>query len=94
MPGFVSSVNSNLRVGLGASHLFSLSYVLGFVLAALFSWILHVVFPYDYQDVTELETQATMIEGVTPDSPPIEEYNGNMKEANSVSVEMPEEKRV
>ncbi|CAL5873259.1 uncharacterized protein PFLUO_LOCUS7528 [Penicillium psychrofluorescens] len=55
MPGFVNSVNPALKVDKGGSHVFSLSFVLGFWLAAVISYALHWIFPVHYPDVTVLE---------------------------------------
>ncbi|EXJ83127.1 hypothetical protein A1O1_06746 [Capronia coronata CBS 617.96] len=55
MPGFVHSVNPSLKVGVGASHIFSLSFVLGFLIAAVISFALHWIFPYRYPEVSAME---------------------------------------
>jgi hypothetical protein len=89
MPGFVYNANSKLKVGAGATDLFSLSYILGFFLAALISWALHMIFPYDYQETTELERQAMMIEGSSSFS---EDMDGGSKEVVSATVEVPKNK--
>lgn len=55
MPGFVHNVNPSLKVGIGATRLADLSYVLGFTIAVVMSIVLHKLFPYDYAEVTILE---------------------------------------
>ncbi|KAH7024575.1 permease for cytosine/purines, uracil, thiamine, allantoin-domain-containing protein [Microdochium trichocladiopsis] len=59
MPGFVSSVNPSLKVSEGWSHVFSLSFVLGFFLAAVLSYGLHLLFPVRYDGTTVLEGLAS-----------------------------------
>ncbi|KIX95502.1 uncharacterized protein Z520_08622 [Fonsecaea multimorphosa CBS 102226] len=60
MPGFVHAVNPGITVATGATRVFSLSFVLGFVIAAVLSYTLHWLFPYQYPDTTLLES---MIDG-------------------------------
>ncbi|KAK7892352.1 hypothetical protein LTR67_007448 [Exophiala xenobiotica] len=55
MPGFVHSVNPSLKVGKGATRIFSLSFVFGFVVAALIAYVLHMVFPYQYPETSMIE---------------------------------------
>ena len=52
MPGFVASVNKNANVGVGGNRVFSLSFLLGFTLAAGFAYLFHVIWPYPYPDST------------------------------------------
>ncbi|KIX01408.1 uncharacterized protein Z518_09134 [Rhinocladiella mackenziei CBS 650.93] len=54
MPGFVHSVNPSLHVGIGASRIFSLSFVLGFVLSAIIAWLLHQIFPFQYPEISAI----------------------------------------
>jgi NCS1 family nucleobase:cation symporter-1 len=92
MPGFVNNANSKLKVGVGATDLYSLSYILGFFLAAFISWALHTIFPYDYQETTELERQAMLIDGISNNSHFRDDLDGDSKEVVSATVEIPKNK--
>ena len=74
MPGFVHAVNPGLNVSTGATRVFSLSFIFGFLVgkftefcvvrpslishhtAAIISYLLHWVFPYQYHNTALLES--------------------------------------
>ncbi|KAK7963589.1 hypothetical protein PG988_010563 [Apiospora saccharicola] len=45
LPGFISAVNSEIIVSVGATNLYDLSFVYGFVASGFVYFLLHVVFP-------------------------------------------------
>ncbi|KAK5173556.1 uncharacterized protein LTR77_002237 [Saxophila tyrrhenica] len=65
MPGFVNDANPALYVPTGAQHVYSLSFVLGFVLASVIAFLLHWAFPVEYPSITELEREQE-IQGIDP----------------------------
>lgn len=45
LPGFVASVNTNVMVPVGLTHLYYICFLSGFVISAAIYCILHYVFP-------------------------------------------------
>ncbi|KAK8003317.1 hypothetical protein PG989_003036 [Apiospora arundinis] len=45
LPGFIAAVNPDIGVSAGATNLYDLSFIYGFVASGFVYWLLHVVFP-------------------------------------------------
>ncbi|KAF4125453.1 nucleobase:cation symporter-1, NCS1 family [Geosmithia morbida] len=45
MPGFVASINTDVHLHKSASHVFSISFLLGFTLAAFFAYTFNLIWP-------------------------------------------------
>ncbi|KAB5588678.1 Permease, cytosine/purine, uracil, thiamine, allantoin family protein [Ceratobasidium theobromae] len=56
LPGLIHSINPNIRVGMGAQHLFSIAWLLGFSLAGATYFIASKIFPPVDSMVDELIT--------------------------------------
>ncbi|RDW74918.1 hypothetical protein BP6252_06060 [Coleophoma cylindrospora] len=57
MPGFVHSINGSGNIGTGATHIFDLSFLVGFCIAAAVAYLLHWIFPvyYPLENCSDLE---------------------------------------
>ncbi|KAF7185431.1 Transporter aclS [Pseudocercospora fuligena] len=56
-PGFVNDANPALPVPIGLTHVYSLSFVLGFLIAVVLALLLHWIFPENFPERTELEQE-------------------------------------
>ncbi|KXT06952.1 hypothetical protein AC578_7314 [Pseudocercospora eumusae] len=56
-PGFVNDANHALPVPIGLTRVYSLSFVLGFLIAVVLALLLHWIFPENFPERTELERQ-------------------------------------
>ncbi|KAK8154028.1 NCS1 nucleoside transporter [Phyllosticta citrichinensis] len=48
LPGFLNSVDPSIKVSIHAQHLSNLSFIVGFCLACFNAYVLHWIFPYNY----------------------------------------------
>ncbi|RFU34897.1 hypothetical protein B7463_g1496, partial [Scytalidium lignicola] len=83
MPGFVHSIHGAGNIEEGATHIFNLTFILGFFLAAFFAYMLHWIFPVEYppENCSQMELAMEGIEGVA-------ESNGSESEMGEKNVSL------
>lgn len=85
MPGFVHDANPKLSVPVGLGRVYSISFILGFVIAVLLALLLHWLFPVHYPEVSELEHEQEL-RGIEPEHEELDQVEVTREKIGKVEV--------